>query len=1016
MIRIYPSLLPGEPIEAHNVTARTTVADWLGANVKGFDLERDYHPLAVEIEGEYIPVSEWKAAAVAPDTAVDIRIMPQRGAVRSVTRAISSVVSAVVDVVSSIFSFLSPSIPGTRTQTTEQGSSIYNPNAQANTPRLGGVIPEIAGRHKVFPDYLSPPRRYFVDEKTQALDVMLCVGIGEYEREPGELRVGATPVNRLGGTVDFEFFEPGQAVSGNPAHRRWYSAPEVGASTGASGIRLLSDRDVTQSWEGELVFDGSTITGATLPSDWSTGTEVDVSIPIDVEVVDGSPYQTFKGNFDWLGLEVGAELYLRFPGSDNTTRHRIVTFVAGSSGDPDEITVEAEGDLSPWVPIRGAPVGNTVLEFQRRSTGGGPAPFRIIGTDGGEAAVELRVDGSAYPGWQGWTETLTTSDARVRLSSIVSGGVFSSIFLACPPGETTNLIEWDILLPQGLGRVRDNGSIDERTRTLELQWRPAGGGTWTTVKETITARTRDQIGYTFQVNLPSPITPEVRVRRVEAEDNDTRSMDRIEWLQLKSELPAASSYPGATTLAMTIQGSNAIANQTENRISCVVTRKLGGVPTRSIADWLRYAAEDGGWSAAEIDEDELGRLEGIWQSRGDWFDFVHDDESTLKETLRRALRAGFAELTINDGLLTPVRDEPRSDVEHMYTPQNMLGGGLQRQVTMLRPDDVDGVDVEYFDAETWTTETVECRLPGDAGIRAEQIRLEGVTDRTRAWRIGMRERRQLRYRRWLYQFATELDALNSNYLSFCALSDDVPGYGQSALITDVITASPQFGATIVAGTDGALVGYSDGQAAGEFGSKQGSAIPGREVVAIITVDAGTFVFMQLVVDPGAQLSGALSIDDNDYAFVDASYQFLSGFDLYTWQDLSPSAMLVGGQSYSVSVGEPEPEEPSDIITLELSEPAPEGATVIAWRRPNGTLSGPWPIKANGGFLVTAQSPEMPVINWSQELPHALMGTTERWSFPVLITSIEPQGFDEVRVQAANYDERIYADDDNSPPA
>src|SRR5690554_8043771 len=88
-------------------------------------------------------------------------------------------------------------------------------------------------------------------------------------------------------------------------------------------------------------------------------------------------------------------------------------------------------------------------------------------------------------------------------------------------------------------------------------------------------------------------------------------------------------------------------------------------------------------------------------------------------------------------------------------------------------------------------------------------------------------------------------------------------------------------------------------------------------------------------------------------------------------------MLVEGQSYSVSVGEPEPLEPSDIITLELSEPAPEGATVLAWRRPNGTLSGPWPIKANGGFLVTVQSPEMPVINWSQELPHALMGTTEQ---------------------------------------
>src|SRR5690554_2458077 len=94
---------------------------------------------------------------------------------------------------------------------------------------------------------------------------MLCVGIGEYDREPDELRVGATPVNRLGSTVNFEFFEPGQTVSGNPAHRCWYSAPEVGASTGASGIRLLSTRDLEQEWDAYLALSGTTIEGDNQP-------------------------------------------------------------------------------------------------------------------------------------------------------------------------------------------------------------------------------------------------------------------------------------------------------------------------------------------------------------------------------------------------------------------------------------------------------------------------------------------------------------------------------------------------------------------------------------------------------------------------------------------------------------------------------------------------------------------------------------------------------------------------------
>ena len=39
-----------------------------------------------------------------------------------------------------------------------------------------------------------------------------------------------------------------------------------------------------------------------------------------------------------------------------------------------------------------------------------------------------------------------------------------------------------------------------------------------------------------------------------------------------------------------------------------------------------------------------------------------------------------------------------------------------------------------------------------------------------------------KYRRKTYKFATELDALNSSYMSFCALGDDVPGYSQSSIL------------------------------------------------------------------------------------------------------------------------------------------------------------------------------------------------------------------------------------------
>ena len=49
-----------------------------------------------------------------------------------------------------------------------------------------------------------------------------------------------------------------------------------------------------------------------------------------------------------------------------------------------------------------------------------------------------------------------------------------------------------------------------------------------------------------------------------------------------------------------------------------------------------------------------------------------------------------------------------------------------------------------------------------------------------------------------------------------------------------------------------------------------------------------------------------------------------------------------------------------------------------------------------------------------EPTHLLHGTSTRWSYPVLVTSITPSGSG-AEVAAVNYDDRIYADDDNTPP-
>jgi hypothetical protein len=354
-----------------------------------------------------------------------------------------------------------------------------------------------------------------------------------------------------------------------------------------------------------------------------------------------------------------------------------------------------------------------------------------------------------------------------------------------------------------------------------------------------------------------------------------------------------------TTMALTLEGSDKIASQTENQINLIVTRKLEGAATRAIDAWVRYVCESIGYSSGDINESELTALADLWATRGDTYDNAIVDQSTVKEALAIALRAGMSELTIDRGQIRAVRDQVRTDWEHMYSPQNMTGA-LSRRFSAHDPDDYDGVDVEYIDETTWEEEIVECRLPGDVGVRVEKIKLEGVTNRTRAWRIGMRARRGHLYRRKQYSFGTELDALNSRYLSYCVLADDVPGYGQSALVCEWLPADE------------------------------------------------------------------------------------------------------GG-------------------TLRVSEPLPweEGAShVIGLRRPSGTTAGPYAATQGADSFEAVIADDLdfePIIGGAQEPTHIVFGKTTTWSYPVLITDIEPSG-DTVDVTAVNYDARMYLDDDNDPPA
>ena len=90
-IRIYPSRLPGEPLEIHEHGA-LTLHQWLSSNVDNYRSDIK-HPIAVEVDGENIPATEWFDYVIAPSSEVRIYPIPyglEAGTIAWIAVAISA--------------------------------------------------------------------------------------------------------------------------------------------------------------------------------------------------------------------------------------------------------------------------------------------------------------------------------------------------------------------------------------------------------------------------------------------------------------------------------------------------------------------------------------------------------------------------------------------------------------------------------------------------------------------------------------------------------------------------------------------------------------------------------------------------------------------------------------------------------------------------------------------------------------------------------------------------------------
>ena len=680
--------------------------------------ERPVPLFSALLNNEPLDYENWKTVELCDGDLVECIVEP---------KGIETTIMIVIAVASAAYAIHAANqpLPDTYNATSPRGSSIYDANAQGNRPRLMGVVPVMFGRHKIYADYLNQPKIVY-NNNEQVLQAMLSLGVGQYELSPNDIYIGDTRISQYGDAVSHQVFQPGQNVTSHLAHLAEYRSVEVGSTGSSQGLKLT-----------------------------------------------GSSYSYYSPGHGWRVQANRKELVL----------YQSYGFVP--SYFDEDYNSKTGGRL----------VGKTLeFLFPDGSTWGF---FKVMSSrDNNQIARFERIlyNGAIDPSWSGFQAHETDLQlwyASFRIVEPMDQNRYVGPYLSVPSGEATNMIMLDFRFNQGLTKLNNSGVPTSRTVTLEIQWRHEGTSAWNTTLRGHTAATVDQLAYTHQVAVPAGTRPEVRVRRQTTEWSDITYKDSVEWVGLRVVLPngTASSYAGITTMAIEVVGGNELAGSAENKISVVPTRKLQKFnasgqmvafgATRSISSAVYAVATELGY---DLDMDELWRLHKIWEARGDYFDGVFDNASTAWKALQQILAVGFAEPTLDFGKIIPVRDEQKTVIQYPYQADNILPNSWKMDGSFVDTSDNDGIEVEYFSAETWKPETVMCLLPGDAGDNPEKVRAFGVTNKKQAYRFGMRKRATQKHRRVRHHFSTEMDALNSRYMSYDALGIDMPGYSQTGRV------------------------------------------------------------------------------------------------------------------------------------------------------------------------------------------------------------------------------------------
>lgn len=345
----------------------------------------------------------------------------------------------------------------------------------------------------------------------------------------------------------------------------------------------------------------------------------------------------------------------------------------------------------------------------------------------------------------------------------------------CPPGTTTNLIQIDIIFPQGVGRVNKEGKLKGYTvgwlfEYQEIDDNGEAIGDWISASAgSLSLATRTAQRKSLMISVDDR-RYQVRGMRTTNHEDDGRSFDMMQWEALRAYLPGTLRYD-QTVIAVRMRATNTLSKAASERFKVLQTRKLpewnphthkwtAPIPTRSFGAAVAWVCK-ADWGGRL--PDNMIDLDGLWEVDRkvvdeDWTFDAWIDSAYSVASLLYAMCGPFRTFPrLSGSKLTFAFDEPGRPVRHVFTPHDIVRGSFKPTWNTFSEDSPDDVIISYLDEDHgYATLEVQATLPDSESRTPKFIQLPmGIVRRKQAHDYGLHLAATNRYRRIGLEFQIE---------------------------------------------------------------------------------------------------------------------------------------------------------------------------------------------------------------------------------------------------------------------